>query len=423
MTYRLHGYSNQDFEVRFSPPPALGNFISTIIGPNGSGKSRLLTDIAVTMRSSLKDPGYASSEHPERVLVISNMVYDKFPLSDTKVPQYVYLGVRQGTNMVTSGVWADQIAETVAWSWFLPERQRMFAPALDIVGVNFAQPPQFGIREVGLRRWRERRDRVADISRGYNSRSRIILDSRHGSAIDELIELLPSIRRLEKSGPSGDRTDHCARIEDVARRNDLHPSQLLEAAFDVKIILPYIHLIKEGRYVRAIDLSAGEQLILSNLARLARYVVPNSLVLFDEPEIGLHPEWQSRMIPEMNRMIPDEFGCHFIVTTHSPHVVVEGAELLVPGSRRGHFVPYEGDYAGRSIESLLYRAFESRTSRNRDVEKDLTLLIRAISAGRPKPGMGDEFVAAFERLKRVAGDDTPEVSHILSQASVMLGRS
>lgn len=69
------------------------------------------------------------------------------------------------------------------------------------------------------------------------------------------------------------------------------------------------------------DASSGQQCILLNILGIASSIEDNSLVLIDEPEISLHPEWQENYI----QLLMDSFthikGCHFIIATHSPQIV------------------------------------------------------------------------------------------------------
>ena len=44
----------------------------------------------------------------------------------------------------------------------------------------------------------------------------------------------------------------------------------------------------------------------------------SAIVLIDEIELHLHPEWQRMIIPPLTKTFPN---CQFIVTTHSPQVL------------------------------------------------------------------------------------------------------
>ena len=69
------------------------------------------------------------------------------------------------------------------------------------------------------------------------------------------------------------------------------------------------------------DASSGELSLIFNLLSIAGEIENDSLILIDEPEISLHPEWQSHFLPLLKKMFNDYTGCHFIVATHSPQIL------------------------------------------------------------------------------------------------------
>jgi predicted ATP-binding protein involved in virulence len=86
---------------------------------------------------------------------------------------------------------------------------------------------------------------------------------------------------------------------------------------------------KNGEELIVNQLSDGEKCLLAMVGDLARRLaIANPLlddplqgegvVLIDEIELHLHPQWQREIIPALTRTFPN---CQFIVTTHSPQVV------------------------------------------------------------------------------------------------------
>lgn len=423
MNYRLWHYRNEEFSLEFPDHPLHGNVFSTIIGPNGSGKSRILADIAMTMKSRLAESEDGGEDTLARVLAISNMVYDQYPLSSAGSPDYMYLGVRQGANMVTTGVWAEQTTDAIAGSWLLPVKLKQLRPALELLGVSVKQGPEIAVHPKAREEWPRRLSRL-DATGGmpYSGRSnREGIPAIYVQAVEQVRKELPTAKRRDRQfqhdyqawAPVGV-------VEGIANNNNIPPMDFLEFLLAEKLIYTRVVFEKAGRRCFVADLSAGEQLVLSNAARILRHIVPNSLVLIDEPEIGLHPEWQSRFIPLLREMIPESYGCHFIIATHSPHIVVEGTQLIVPDAKHGTFKSFEGQYEGRSVENLLYRAFESRSAHNLLVEADLAHLIKVISRGSITPSNISRTREAIARLRKIAGDDTPEVNKILSQVAELL---
>lgn len=95
--------------------------------------------------------------------------------------------------------------------------------------------------------------------------------------------------------------------------------------------------IKEGGYFHFFDfdmideenrrfnhLSHGEQMIFGQLLNIYFYSYSNNnlILLFDEPEIALHPNWQRQYINEVIILcVSLRKHYHFIFTTHSPFIL------------------------------------------------------------------------------------------------------
>jgi predicted ATP-binding protein involved in virulence len=54
---------------------------------------------------------------------------------------------------------------------------------------------------------------------------------------------------------------------------------------------------------------------------IAANITDNSIILIDEPEISLHPEWQQRYINLLMNTFEGFYNCKFIIATHSPLVI------------------------------------------------------------------------------------------------------
>lgn len=99
-----------------------------------------------------------------------------------------------------------------------------------------------------------------------------------------------------------------------------------------RFIRPYFAINKNGKEVRLDNLSDGEKMLLMLVVDIARrlailnpdedevsYVLSGEgVVLIDEVDLHLHPEWQRIVIPGLRKTFPK---CQFIVTTHSPQVL------------------------------------------------------------------------------------------------------
>jgi predicted ATP-binding protein involved in virulence len=92
-------------------------------------------------------------------------------------------------------------------------------------------------------------------------------------------------------------------------------------------------------------LSDGEKNLLAMVGHLSRRLAEehdrfenklddSSIVLIDEIELHLHPEWQRMIIPRLTKTFPN---CQFIVTTHSPQVLSHVDPECI------HILDYDGD--------------------------------------------------------------------------------
>ncbi|WP_428845552.1 AAA family ATPase [Acinetobacter pittii] len=82
-----------------------------------------------------------------------------------------------------------------------------------------------------------------------------------------------------------------------------------------------IKFSKNNKSFYLTDSSSGELSLIFNLLSIAGEIENNSLILIDEPEISLHPEWQSNFLPLLSKMFSNYQGCHFIIATHSPQIL------------------------------------------------------------------------------------------------------
>jgi ABC-type glutathione transport system ATPase component len=63
-------------------------------------------------------------------------------------------------------------------------------------------------------------------------------------------------------------------------------------------------------------LSAGQQLVVLTITNLAARLRPGALVLYDEPEVHLHPRLLAGLLRAIHRLL-DHFDAYAIVATHS----------------------------------------------------------------------------------------------------------
>jgi len=66
------------------------------------------------------------------------------------------------------------------------------------------------------------------------------------------------------------------------------------------------------------DLSHGEKLLLTFIVEFHKYRWTNSVIMIDEPEMSLHPDWQIKLIPLLESLGENN---QFIIATHSQEII------------------------------------------------------------------------------------------------------
>lgn len=81
-------------------------------------------------------------------------------------------------------------------------------------------------------------------------------------------------------------------------------------------------LEREGKQFRMDQLSSGETEILNFLLGILSTDIRNGIIVIDEPELHLHPRWQSVLL-ELFSDLEELTGNQFIFTTHSPGFITD----------------------------------------------------------------------------------------------------
>lgn len=102
---------------------------------------------------------------------------------------------------------------------------------------------------------------------------------------------------------------------------------LQEPSFQTTVSLPDIAASREVWEQAFPQLSSGHKIALNIAVQLCAYLQPRSLVLFDEPELHLHPPLVAALLRTVLALL-EEQRSFAIVATHSPVVLQE-----VPASR------------------------------------------------------------------------------------------
>lgn len=155
-----------------------------------------------------------------------------------------------------------------------------------------------------------------------------------------------------------------------------------------------ISFIKDKSELGLYNMSSGEFNILSSIINIASKIEDNSLIIIDEPEISLHPEWQMKYINILKMSFEKFENIHFFISTHSHFILSDlfpsnSKIIALKKDTNGTKIKYinESTYA-KSAEEILLEIFETPTTRNYYV----TELVGTILEKMADPTVKDELI-------------------------------
>lgn len=260
----------QDSKLVDTPSRGAWNVLT---GANGSGKSRYLGQLAdVVIENMLQYKG----EKYSKIVCLSGTIFERFPRSAYEASDndtLIYLGHKTNNNMFSAiSPFRRLVPEILRSSDRVPARCKAAENLL---------------MELGL----EGRMRIK-FNQGKKAE-----ENKYGARIsDATIEFSSYSLSIGESW-----------------------TRIAEGLSTEKIQLSDVQFVKEREWLSLADLSSGERsYILSGLA-FCFCAIDNSLILYDEPENSLHPDWQASIIRNLDGIL----HCIGIMTTvviatHSP---------------------------------------------------------------------------------------------------------
>ncbi|WP_421193707.1 AAA family ATPase [Aeromonas enteropelogenes] len=423
------------------------NIFTIIIGQNGCGKSELLRIIADSVNSHIiynRNIGsskvdtvgnitFKNGEIPHKVLASSFSLNDKFPILTNRNKlyheDYEYLGLRSTSNNAFVGKYKKEFLKRLVN--VLSEQRRLdsFTQVLTELDI----PLQF------------------KFSFKYGRGLKTILDSSDGtksyhdfdSKVDNFISSKLQKSRLDyeklydrlKSSHFKNElysfiNNQNKKFSSLEYRIDLsnpiyNDKFMQDSTILINLIESGIIQINDFSFVAENDYSfsvasSGQHHLFTEMLNIASSIADNTLLLIDEPEISLHPNWQIRYI-ELLELITSSFNkCHIIICTHSHFLLSSINEEIcsIMHAKRmedGGVEIFECNQNtfGWSPEQVLYNIFGLTTTRNHYFERDLRLILSIISKENLNAG---EIYAPLERIKRFNITDDDPLKLIITRA-------
>jgi predicted ATPase len=99
---------------------------------------------------------------------------------------------------------------------------------------------------------------------------------------------------------------------------------------------PEAIVVSKGQEHGLDRLSSGEKNLVQLFLRIGAHCTRNSIILIDEPEIHLHPNWQKRLMKQLREFAQENPGITIILATHSIEMLrAFGFEHKEKGLRKG----------------------------------------------------------------------------------------
>jgi predicted ATP-binding protein involved in virulence len=118
-------------------------------------------------------------------------------------------------------------------------------------------------------------------------------------------------------------------LEKVELFKDIINTRFLYKCFALDKTNGFVFTNDKGVVLPPTALSSGEQHELVLAYQLIFMVQPKALILIDEPELSLHVTWQHMFLDDLMR-ISKLVDLDFIIATHSPSIVHQRTDLMVP---------------------------------------------------------------------------------------------
>jgi len=384
--------------------------VTLLLGDNGSGKTAVLKALAlatlspVLMQSGLVPyylvrrpiPRRAAKSKPYEALVKAVAILHEQDVGSTASTKPVDLLARLQPRGKSN------------YDLLMTSR----VPKSRIDDLNDDKSPSFFAVGYGA----NRRVEAGEDDSGSRAKRRTLRYQRVAGLFEDHVALRPLERWLPALQDNKPRFDEAVRL-----MNDLLPSNVIFAGefVDGEFIFE-----RDGVRVPFAALSDGYRAFVGWVSDLIGHLSDccpparkldqlSGLVLVDEIDLHLHPEWQRLVVPTVSKQFP---RLQFVFSTHSPIVAgtltSQNIRVLVAAAGGSTDVKQYGERIhGLGAEQVLLSSyFDMKTTRAPDFEDELDALAR-----RAAEGDGDSAIAYLQRL---AGAKQDEVDSSLARRQV-----
>lgn len=372
-------------------------------------RSQYIGSRELVIEHILDDSPQEKIENFPKIIAVSSSPFDKFPMLDERRIRsdlsvlgnhYLYRGARTKDRSSKSYMRSkfDQLGASFV-NFFLKPKKRTneLQPLFSYLGLKtkftvfLKFPDHFSFEDILNENRRGPIEAVRSV-RFFKGKE---TDENLTDEDKEII--LANAQKLYDGLYSNSKTDVFHRREeafsielDIDSSTSIEPKFLEEfsvlASYDL-VDLANIEFTKdlEDKKFFLTEASSGELCILFNILAIAGSISDNSIVLLDEPELSLHPEWQRDFLPLIQTMFSNYNSCHFILATHSPSMVssIPSSNSFVVNLENNPADAIGGkEYAFKSSDYQLAETFNSPGYKNEYLIRKLIGVLSKLSEGK-----------------------------------------
>ena len=171
--------------------------------------------------------------------------------------------------------------------------------------------------------------------------------------------------------------------------------------------------------------SSGEFHLFTTMIGLMASTRSNTLVIIDEPEISLHPNWQMKYLQFIRELFAntDRVTSHIIIATHSHFLVSdlpgENSNIIGLKKKDGEIKSLEIDKNtyGWSAEEVLYKIFDVKTTRNYYLEIELRELLHRIAT---KDKNKERMQEILDNIEEIEFSESDPINTVINRAKAYL---
>jgi predicted ATPase len=355
---------------------------------------------------------------PSRVLAIANLVRDRFVWIDSESAEsfYFYLGVRQASNMTSTGAMDRLISDSLLnilcdetkYTSFTEWVEKIFPQCQ--LSLHFPRyfPDQISTFLSDPKKWLKKR--TGDGLRISNSDERLTRIEASMGAFKKLFDLIGEYGEANVDSGKSRRKYPAGIVLELNNlskqaRNILGESkQAINLASSLQLFGRPSIMLKSEQWLDFMQLSSGEQNLLATGARLLGFATPASLIFIDEPEVSLNVAWQQRYIELISDALKHAPGSHVIIASHSPYLVADlhadNATVVVVERRDGKlsFKAHASQFWGWGSEAILYDVLGLPSASNYHFSRELTSVLKLVQDGSNNLEAFQKFLAKCDQF-------------------------